>query len=284
MTLKVSPLAPENGLPTFPGIAGVRLATAATGIKYEGRDDLLLVELDPDTVAAGVFTASTAAGAPVVWSRECLKAPVARGLLVNAGNANVFTGERGEADVRQMAERAAELLCCQSTEIFVASTGVIGEPLPVNEIVSSMESINSDLASDNWQKACHAILTTDTFAKGAVLQKILIESNTQSFNKITVDSDTSTSDTCLLFATGKASNPRVDDENSTDLTGFRRALSDLMLDLALQIVRDGEGASKLIHVRVEGAANNEDADLVARTVANSPLVKTAIAGEKMESA
>jgi len=322
MTLKVSPLAPENGLPDFPGIAGVRLTTAATGVKYKDRDDLLIVDLDQDTVAAGVFTASTAAGAPVVWCRKCLETPTARGLVVNAGNANVFTGDRGEADAAQMAEKAAEILRCQPTEVFVASTGVIGEPLPVDQIVSSMEEMESGLSNDKWQQACHAILTTDTFAKGAVkttslmgetvticgmakgsgmiepnmatmlsfvftdanieksvLQKILVESNAQSFNKITVDSDTSTSDTCLLFATGKASNRRVEDETAADLTTFRQALSELMLDLALQVVRDGEGASKLIHVRVEGAANSVEADLVARTIANSPLVKTAIAGE-----
>ncbi len=322
MTLKVSPLAPETGLPDFPEIAGIRLATAASGVKYTDREDLLIVDLDQDTVAAGVFTRSTAAGAPVVWSRECLKQPVARGLVVNAGNANVFTGECGEADVRRMAEKAAEVLKCKPAEIFVASTGVIGEPLPVEKIVSSMDEMGSGFAADNWWQACHAILTTDTFAKGAVktaslmgesiticgmakgsgmiepdmatmlafvftdanieksvLQKLLVESNAQSFNKITVDSDTSTSDTCLLFATGKASNRRVDNEKTADLTEFRRALSELMLDLALQVVRDGEGASKLIHVRVEGAANTDDADLIAKTIANSPLVKTAIAGE-----
>ena len=321
MSGKISPLAPD-GFPDFSPLSGVKLATAATGVKYRGRDDLLLVSLEPGTVAAGIFTQSTAAGAPVVWCREVLSLSEARGLVVNAGNANVFTGSRGREDVISMASSVAEVLGCNENEVFVASTGVIGEPLPVQRILPHIKELDQALDGGAWSAACNAILTTDTFAKGAVrttsinghpvsiygmakgsgmiepnmatmlsflftdanikksvLQGLLEEANDTSFNAITVDSDTSTSDTCLLFATGKAGNELETNLQSSALDDFRLSLSELMLDLALQVVRDGEGATKLVRVRVDGAESSKQAKHVAKTIANSPLVKTAIAGE-----
>ncbi|MBX2868167.1 MAG: bifunctional glutamate N-acetyltransferase/amino-acid acetyltransferase ArgJ [Acidiferrobacterales bacterium] len=321
MSGTISPLAPP-GLPDFSKLSGVRLATAATGVKYQGREDLLLVDLEKGSVGAGIFTRSTAAGAPVVWCREVLNLSTTRGLVVNAGNANVFTGERGRDDVISMASAAADVLGCSHKEVFVASTGVIGEPLPVDLILPKIKTMGSELGEEAWPASCRSILTTDTFAKGAittcsidgqlvtiygmakgsgmiepdmatmlafiftdanieksVLQGLLEEANDSSFNAITVDSDTSTSDTCLLFATGKACNQLQTDRGSQALNDFRLSLSEIMLNLAVQVVRDGEGATKLIRVSVKGARSDEEAKHVAKTIANSPLVKTAIAGE-----
>jgi glutamate N-acetyltransferase/amino-acid N-acetyltransferase len=316
-----SPLAPEHS-PVLPPIAGVRLAAVSAGIRYKGRTDLCVIEFAPGTAAAGVFTRSLTAGAPVLWCRKALKGGRARAIVVNSGNSNAFTGRIGEASVRRTVEAAAALIDCKPGEVFVSSTGVIGEPLPDERIVAALPGATAALDADGWAAAAAAIMTTDTFAKLAtrrtkiagtpvtlngiakgsgmiapdmatmlayvatdaavpapILQKVLAAANEKSFNAVTVDSDTSTSDTALLCATGKAGNRRPRSPNDPILVDFRRALDDLMLDLALQIVRDGEGASKLVEVRVTGAASPKAARRIAHAIANSPLVKTAIAGE-----
>ncbi len=294
---------------------------AQAGIRYAGRDDLLLMAFAPGTSVAGVFTRNRCPGAPVDWCRHALRKGEARGLVVNSGNANVFTGRQGLATVRATAEQAAELLGCRPREIFVASTGVIGEPLPHDRIAAALPGVSARLAADGWNEAARAIMTTDTFpkvarreaviggvtvslqgiAKGsgmvapdlatmlcfiatdaaiphAVLQEMLRRSVDDSFNRTTVDSDTSTSDTVLLFATGQAGHPVIGPHDRRGYRDFRNALDELMLDLALQVVRDGEGAQKLIRVDVTGAASKGSARRVALAIANSPLVKTAIAG------
>ena len=316
MALPVSPLAVER--PRLGLLAGVEAAIAQAGIRYTQRDDLLLMSFAPGTAVAGVFTRNKCPGAPIDWCRQALTGGQARGLVVNSGNANVFTGAAGAAAARVTAECAASLLGCGPHEVFVASTGVIGEALPVERIQAALPRAHARMAADGWNDAARAIMTTDTFpkvarreamvggaavalqgiAKGsgmiapdlatmlcvvatdaqasaASLQRMLARSVDRSFNRTTVDSDTSTSDTVLLFATGRASNP------SSDVRGWRdfgRALDDLLLDLALQVVRDGEGAQKLIRVDVTGASSTRSAGRVALAIANSPLVKTAIAG------
>ena len=321
MALKVSPLAPEKA-PDLPAIDGVLLATAATGIKYTNRDDLLLVTLDEGSICAGVLTKSGTASAPVSWCRHALTHDNTRGLLVNAGNANAFTGSPGEEHVRVSCETAASQIGCQSEQVMVASTGVIGELLPIEKILQELPTLAANLAADGWKEAAQAILTTDTFAKVAtkevqiagetvringiakgsgmiepnmatmlafiftdanvtktVLESLLVEANEQSFNSITVDSDTSTSDTCLLFSSRRAGHARIESEDAPELNSFKESLNELMQDLAIQVVRDGEGASKLIQIDVTGADNDILARQVAKAIANSPLVKTAIAGE-----
>ena len=319
--LKTSPLAPDS-VPDLPSIPGISLSTFAANIKYQGRDDLMLCTFEPGTTVAGVLTRSGSASAPVLWCREALGAGGARGLVVNSGNANTFTGEKGAADVVSICETAAGLIGCDSKEVFIASTGVIGEPLPVEKITDNLPQLQANLSGDHWQQAAAAIMTTDTFlkvatrttkigdtsvtlngmAKGSgmiepdmatmlsflgtdaaipadVLHTLLAEANAVSFNAITVDSDTSTSDTCLLFASGSAGNRVASSAEDPELDDFRRSLTDLMTDLATQVVRDGEGASKLIAIQVAGAESNEAARRAGKVVANSPLVKTAIAGE-----
>lgn len=319
--MKKSPLAPKK-FPALPPIAGVRLAAVDTGVKYRGRDDLLLAVVEPGATAAGVLTRSATAGAPVWWCRRQLESQQPRALLVNAGNANTATGEAGRRHVLATCRAVAGALDCRPEQVLAASTGVIGEPLPVEKITRAVPKLTSSLRVDAWERAAAAIVTTDTFAKGAtaravisgrpvtlngfakgsgmiephmatllafvftdaaipraVLHSMLTAANEKSFNAITVDSDTSTSDTCIVFATGKAGNPAPDDANAPALADFRRALGRVMVDLALQVVRDGEGAQKLITVEVRGAENNRAAGHIARSVANSPLVKTAIAGE-----
>jgi glutamate N-acetyltransferase / amino-acid N-acetyltransferase len=321
MALARSPLAPER-FPELPPVAGVRLAAGAAGLRYRGRADLLLVELAPGTAVAGLFTRSRLPGHPVAWCRRILPRGRARGLVVNAGNANVLVGEAGDATVRAEAEAVAELLGAPPEEVFVASTGVIGEPLDAGSIVAALPDLHARLASQPWEAAADAIRTTDTFAKGAaasaeiggvpvrlagiakgsgmiqpdmatmlaflftdaalpapILQALLSEANGPSFNAITVDSDSSTSDTVLLFATGRAANPAPASADDPALAGFKAALLAVMGDLARQVVRDGEGASKLIEVRVGGARDDASARRIAFSIANSPLVKTAIAGE-----
>jgi glutamate N-acetyltransferase / amino-acid N-acetyltransferase len=311
---KVSPLAPAR-MPVLPAIGGVRLATAATGMRYKGRPDLLLALLDPGTAVAGCFTRSKARSAPVDWCAGNLKSGTARGLIVNAGNANAFTGKAGVATVKAVAGRAAELLGCKPGEIYQASTGVIGEPLDPVPITTALQQLASAVA-DNWVEAAQAIMTTDTFAKAATataklgrrtvtingiakgsgmiapdmatmlafiftdaaiparaLQKLLRQSVAKSFNCITVDGDTSTSDTVLLFATG-AGGPAA-----KSYRRFAKALDEVCLDLALQVARDGEGAEKLIEIALTGAASDKAARRIAMSIANSPLVKTSIAGE-----
>lgn len=315
----VSPLAPA-AFPDLPAIAGVKLHTATLGIRYKGRPDVLLAELEPGTQVAGVFTTSTTASAAVRWGREALKGGTARAFFVNAGNSVAFTGKAGETFVADKVETASKALGCAKTEIFTASTGVIGEPTTATRITDAMDDILANDAS--WLDAAKAIMTTDTFPKGAaatatlngttvkiagfskgsgmiepnmatmlgfvftdaalphaVLQALLADCNDRSFNAITVDSDTSTSDTVLLAATGKAGNEAISDVNDPALAEFKGALEGVLRDLSHQIVRDGEGASKFITINVTGAVNDTEAKIAAKAIANSPLVKTAIAGE-----
>ena len=316
-----SPLAPKI-FPSLPAIAGVRLAAIAAGIRYTGRDDLLLAEFSQGTRVAGVLTRSQTPGAPVTWCRKLLPKGQARGLVVNSGNANVFTGRRGEVVVGRTAKAAARLLGASPNEIFIASTGVIGEALQVERITTALPQIADRLSPTAWLDAAQAIMTTDTFPKGAVrrtkidgvpvtiagiakgsgmiapnmatmlaflftdarlpvrvLNSLLRTANERSFNSITVDGDTSTSDTCLLFATGAgARHPAVTRARDTRLDAFRTVLQEVMTDLAQQIVRDGEGAEKFLTVQVHGAVSEASARRAALVVANSPLVKTALAG------
>ncbi len=322
MDHKVSPLAPER-FPDMPAVAGVRVAVAESGLRYKGRPDLLLAEFAPGTAVAGVLTRSTAPGAPVQWCREHLGAGKARGLVVNAGNANVFTGAKGKAAVRAMAKASADALGCKPAQVMIASTGVIGEPLPYEKITAEIAKLPARFGRDGWERAAKAISTTDTFTKGAtatariggvpvtivgiakgsgmiapnmatmlsfvftdakldasVLQPMLKRNVDTTFNSITVDGDTSTSDTLLLFATGKAgTHPRPRDHRDPVLLEFEKALHSVFKDLAIQIARDGEGAQKLIQVNVRGAASTRAARKIGLSIANSPLVKTAIAGE-----
>ncbi len=318
--LPVSPLAVP--LPDLAPLAGVRLGTAEAGIRYRNRPDLMMAELAPGTTVAGVFTRNKCPGAPVDWDRAALKGGKARALVVNAGNANVFTGKAGRDAVKATAEAAAALVGCKAKEVFVASTGVIGEVLPHAKLTAALPALYGSLAEDGWADAARGIMTTDTFPKGATrtatiggetvtvsgfakgsgmiapdmatmlcfvftdakipapaLQAMLAKGSEASFNRTTVDSDTSTSDTVLLFATGQAKHPRVPAEGGAMLRDFRRALDEVLMDLALQVVRDGEGAQKLIRIEVTGAATAKSAKNIAMAIANSPLVKTAIAGE-----
>ncbi len=318
---KKSPLAPA-AFPDLPPVPGVRLAAAACGLRYRGRKDVLLAELCKGTQVAGVFTTSKTAAAPVDWCRKAARAGRARALVVNAGNANAFTGLEGEKSVKRTVEKVASTLGCPKSQVFVASTGVIGETLPDGKIRDALAGLKKSLRADAWTDASESILTTDTFPKGAsrqvtlgdrqvtiagiakgsgmiapdmatmlafvftdadisadVLQKLLSRSADRSFNAITVDGDTSTSDTVLLFATGAAKNKRVDAAGDPRLRAFRTALDDVMIDLAHQIVRDGEGATKFVTVNVTGAASAKAARKIGLVIGNSPLVKTAIAGE-----
>jgi len=321
MASTVSPLAPKTIVELAP-LAGVRLASLACGLRYKGRDDLMLAELAPGTTVAGVFTRSLTASAPVLWCRDALKGGSARFLVVNSGNSNAFTGSAGVASVKRTVEKAAAVAGCKPTEVFVASTGTIGVPLDDSKITAVLADGHKQLAPDAWNQASRAIATTDTypktatrtakiggttvringFCKGAgmiapdmatmlayvftdaaipapVLQELLAAGTAKSFNAITVDSDTSTSDTLMLFATGKAGNAAVSSAKDPSLRGFKKALDDLLLDLALQTVKDGEGATKFVEVRVAGAASARAAKVIALAIANSPLVKTAVAGE-----
>tara|TARA_R110002073_G_scaffold65023_4_gene162708 strand:+ start:913 stop:2139 length:1227 start_codon:yes stop_codon:yes gene_type:complete len=317
---KISPLAPEH-FPYMPEIEGVLLGTAATGMKYKNRDDLLLVSFPGGAAVAGVFTKSKCFSAPIGWCRGVLSSSKnARALLVNAGNANAFTGEAGDNALAETVDSTAQALACEKDQVFVASTGVIGEVLDAKLICEHISHAHKDLSGANWQSAAAAILTTDTFSKGSsgtaflkgrtvtingiakgsgmiapdmatmlgfvftdaaldqsVLQSLLRETCDRSFNNITVDSDTSTSDTLLAFATGKKD--PVTDTSDPALDDFKEKLSEVMQDLAHQVVRDGEGASKFITITVAGAENNVAARTIGLSIANSPLVKTAIAGE-----
>jgi glutamate N-acetyltransferase/amino-acid N-acetyltransferase len=315
-----SPLAPAR-FPDLPAVKGVRQAACAAGLRYRGRPDLTLIELAAGTTVAGVFTRSRLPGHPVLWCRAILPYGRARGLVVNAGQANVMVGPAGDAVVRAEAEAAAGLLGARPEEIFVASTGVIGERLELATVVSRLPELHAALDPLAWEAAAAAIMTTDTFAKGScarvrigdapvticgiakgsgmiqpdmatmlaflftdaalpsgLLQALLVEANEGSFNAITVDGDTSTSDTVLLFGTGQAHHAepaRIDDPL---LAEFRAGLAEVMTDLAKQVVRDGEGAQKLITIEVKGAVSAGSARKIAFSIANSPLVKTAIAG------
>jgi glutamate N-acetyltransferase/amino-acid N-acetyltransferase len=317
----VSPLAPKS-LAKLPPLAGVRLATGEAGVRYQGRTDVLMVTLAPGTQVAGVFTKSKTASAPVDWCKAQLKSGTARALVVNSGNANAFTGRTGLEGAQAVAQAASGALACRAGEVMLASTGVIGEPLPAERIVRILGTLAESGSASGWRAAAEAIMTTDTYpklatasaeiegrkvtingiAKGsgmiapdmatmlafvftdanlsaAVLQELLSAGVKGSFNAITVDSDTSTSDTLLLFATGKgASHAAIAKAGDRRLGDFRKKLDAVLLDLALQVVRDGEGAQKLIRIDVTGADSDDAAKRIALSIANSPLVKTAIAG------
>ena len=322
MSTSVSPLAPAH-VPDMPPIEGVRLATAAAGIRYAGRTDVLLALFEPGTTAAGVLTRSKCPSAPVEWCRAHLKPGKARALVVNSGNANAFTGKDGRAACRLTAQLAANAIGCKPTDVFLASTGVIGEPLKAQVFNGVMEGLVANAHPGDFLAAARAIMTTDTFpkvataeakigrakvtingiAKGAgmiapdmatmlsfvftdaplpaaVLQSLLRDSVTDTFNAVTIDGDTSTSDTLMIFATGRASGaPRIARAADPRLKGFRMALHGVLANLSEQVARDGEGARKLIEVVVEGAVSKASARRIAMSIANSPLVKTAIAGE-----
>jgi len=321
---KVSPFAPKH-LAHLPAIGGVRLATAAAGIRYPDRVDLLLALFDPGTSVAGALTKSKTASAPVDWCRERLAHGMARALVVNSGNANAFTGRRGREAVKLTAEAAAQAANCLEADVYVASTGVIGEPLDASKIASLLGDLADRARPHAFEEAARAIMTTDTFpklathkaeidgievtingiAKGAgmiapdmatmlaflftdaaiepeALRDCLHPAIDESFNAVTIDGDTSTSDTLLLFATGHAAQrgaPRIAYGGDPQLAAFRMALAQVMRELALQIVKDGEGLTKFVTVKVTGAESKDSARAIAKSIANSPLVKTAIAGE-----
>ncbi len=320
MAPPVSPLAVP--LPPLPPVPGVMVGAAEAGIRYVGRPDVTMMVFAPGTTVAGVFTRNRCPGAPVDWCRAALKSGRARALVVNAGNANVFTGRAGQEACEQTARAVADLVGCRPREVFLASTGVIGQVLPVGKLVAALPGLFATLSEDGWESAARAIMTTDTFPKAAVrraliggtevtiagiakgsgmiapdlatmlcflatdaklpahaLQRLLAKGVRASFNCTTVDSDTSTSDTVLLFATGRAKHQRVPAEGGAVLRHFARALSEVLFDLALSVVRDGEGAQKLIRIDVTGAVTNRSAHRIGLAIANSPLVKTAVAGE-----
>lgn len=315
-----SPLAPVS-FPALPAISGVSLRVARARYKTWDRCDLTFVTLAPGTVVAGVTTQSKCPSPEVEWCRNALVLGQARALVVNAGNSNAFTGGRGREAVEGIAARVAQQLDCQPSDVFVASTGVIGVPLPLDKAEAGLAAaFTADECG--WEDAATTIMTTDTFAKAATtsavvdgrtislvgiikgsgmimpdmatmlgfiftdaavdaafLQAALSAANRKTFSCITVDSDTSTSDTVLAFATGAAGNAPLVSEESDGADAFAAALTDLCHQLALLVVRDGEGAQKLIEVQVTRADSDASAHRIAMSIANSPLVKTAIAGE-----
>ena len=315
----VSPLAPAR-FPDLPPIAGVRLAACEAGVRYRGRTDLMVAELAPGSTVAGVLTQSTMPGQPVIWCRECLPLGKVRAIVVNSGNANVFTGRAGWQVCESTAATAAKLFGCDAREIYLSSTGVIGEPPPADRISAALPNIVPLLDAAAWEKAARAIMTTDTFPKGAtatasidgtkvringfckgsgmiapnmatmlgyvftdaslpapVLQTLLSEATEISFNSMTVDGDTSTSDTVLLCATQQARHAAISDAGDPRLAAFRAAFREVMVDLAKQIARDGEGASKFVTIDVTGAESDRAARAIGLSIGNSPLVKTALA-------
>ena len=322
MAHPVSPLAPAVP-PALDPLAGVSLAAAATGIRYKGRPDVLLALLQTGSTVAGCYTLSKSRSAPVDWCVAAQKQGQARVLLVNAGNANAFTGKAGVATVKAVAQAAAKTFNCKPAQVMQASTGVIGEPLNPAFIVDALPQLKVDASPSHWSAAAQAIMTTDTFAKvsaakarwgkqsitiqgiakgsgmiapdmatmlafiftdaavpAKILQKLLSASVAKTFNCITVDGDTSTSDTVLLFATGaKPAAMPIKSATDQQLKAFATALDKVCHDLATQVARDGEGAEKLIEITVTGAENPKAARAIAMSIANSPLVKTAIAGE-----
>jgi glutamate N-acetyltransferase/amino-acid N-acetyltransferase len=320
--VKISPFAPKR-FPRLPNIAGLRLGAGACGIKASMRSDLMVAVLNPGARVAGVFTRSATAGPTVRWCRDAIKGGAVRAIVVNSGNANVFTGRAGTRDVVATAKAAARALGCAPMDVMVSATGVIGERLPIAKLTAALPRLLAGAKAGAWQGAAEAIRTTDTFPKGAgatariggvpvhiagiakgsgmiapdmatmlayvftdakipapVLRSLLKETCDVSFNAITVDSDTSTSDTVLLVATG-AGKPhrRITRAGDPALGDFRAKLGAVMTDLARQIVGDGEGLSKFITITVSGAASDQAAKTIAMSVANSPLVKTACAGE-----
>src|SRR5258708_1710266 len=330
MSTAISPLAPTD-IPDMPAIAGVKLATAAAGIRYKGRTDVLLAVMDKGTTVAGVFTQSKCASAPVDWCRAKLnrgrssKGGFARALVVNSGNANAFTGKTGRQATMLTAQIAAKAAGCSPNEVFLASTGVIGEPLDATKFNGVLGALAEQAAPDDWLGAAKAIMTTDTFPKVATatvklgkakvvingmakgsgmiapdmatmlafvftdapiaagaLQSLLKSGVEDTFNAVTVDGDTSTSDTLLAFATGTAAAhgaPKISRAGDPRLKAFTKAFQAVLADLAEQVARDGEGARKLVEIIVEGAVSKISARRIAMSVATSPLVKTAIAGD-----
>jgi glutamate N-acetyltransferase / amino-acid N-acetyltransferase len=319
----VSPLAPKGGFPKLPRIAGASFAATEAGVRYRNRRDVMLVHLAPGTTVAGVFTTSTTRAACV---RECqanlaLKVPAGAGaaIVVNSGNSNAFTGAAGDKSVAAITASVADALNLPATRVFTSSTGVIGEPLPHDRITAVIPALVADLSEDGIGMAAQAIMTTDTFPKGAsatiqgdggpiniagiakgsgmiapdmatmlvyiftdakipaaALQRMIVRNTRNTFNAITVDSDTSTSDALLACATGQSPAAPV---KGPVAKAFETALHGVMQNLAHQVVRDGEGATKFVEVRVTGAISDDDANKVALAIANSPLVKTAIAGQ-----
>ncbi|QPC85645.1 bifunctional glutamate N-acetyltransferase/amino-acid acetyltransferase ArgJ [Mesorhizobium sp. NBSH29] len=324
MSTAISPLAPKKQ-PKMPAIDGVRIATAEAGIKYKGRTDLLVMSFEADTQVAGVFTRSKCPSAPVDFCRANLGKGSARILVVNSGNANAFTGRKGLQSTIATGESAAKAAGCTPGDVFLASTGVIGEPLDAGKFSHLLADMVKDAEPSRWADAGRAIMTTDTYpkyatqtvklgnvdvtingiAKGAgmiapdmatmlsfvatdapiaapVLQALLSQGVGRTFNAVTVDSDTSTSDTLLLFATGAAGKrgaPEITELKDPRLSSFKRALNRILKSLALQVVRDGEGARKEVEINVTGAKSARSAKRIALSIANSPLVKTAVAGE-----
>jgi glutamate N-acetyltransferase/amino-acid N-acetyltransferase len=307
----------------MPVIPGVRLATAAAGIRYAGRTDVLLALFDSGTTAAGVFTRSKCPSAPVEWCRAHLRSGKARALVVNSGNANAFTGKSGRDACKFTADITSRAIGCKPGDVFLASTGVIGEPLRAEAFDGVMEGLVANAKADDFPAAARAIMTTDTFpkvatatakigkatvtingiAKGAgmiapdmatmlsfvftdaaisapALQSLLRDGVADTFNAVTIDGDTSTSDTLMMFATGKvAGTARIARGSDPRLKHFKNALHEVLADLSEQVARDGEGARKLVEIVVEGAKTDQSARRIAMAIANSPLVKTAIAGE-----
>jgi glutamate N-acetyltransferase / amino-acid N-acetyltransferase len=324
MATSISPLAPAS-FPEMPPVSGVRLATAAAGIRYAGRTDVLLAVFDPGTAVAGVFTQSKCPSAPVDWCRARIKGGNASALVVNSGNANAFTGKSGRAATELTAAIAAKAAGCKADKVFLASTGVIGEPLDATKFEGVLARLAGEAAPAGWEAAAKAIMTTDTFPKGAaaivrlggtavticgiakgagmiapdmgtmlsfvftdapiapaVLRKLLREGVEDTFNAVTIDGDTSTSDTLLVFATGAAASrgvTKIASPTDARLAAFRKGFNAVLADLSEQVARDGEGARKLVEIVVEGAKSRTSARRIARSIANSPLVKTAIAGE-----
>ncbi|MGC9368539.1 MAG: bifunctional glutamate N-acetyltransferase/amino-acid acetyltransferase ArgJ [Paracoccaceae bacterium] len=322
-TPAISPLAPA-AFPALPAIEGAEFAAIAAGVRYKGRPDVMLARLAPGTQVAGVFTRSATRAAPVLDCEAKIGADSTDGaaIVVNAGNANAFTGNNGAEAVDRITAAVAEAAGVPQTRVFSSSTGVIGEPLPYERITTALGELTAQLSPGGLPDAARAIMTTDTFPKGAAatveidgeavqiagiakgsgmiapdmatmlvyiftdakiarapLQRILSRLTDETFNCITVDGDTSTSDTLLLAATGCSKAPEIKDLRSKAAKDFTAALKAVMLDLAHQVVRDGEGATKFVEIAVTGAASDADARKVAMAIANSPLVKTAVAGE-----
>ena len=325
----VSPLAPPQGFPELPVIDGVRFAAVEAGVRYSGRLDVMLAAIAPGAALAGVFTRSATRSAPVLWCQEKLAELQAGGagdggfgILVNSGNANAFTGGAGRSAVAASVEATAAALGIPAGHVFVASTGVIGEPLPAERITAKLGELAGGLDAGGAARAARAIMTTDTFPKGAaatlvldgvevkiagfakgsgmiapdmatmlafvftdaavdpgLLQEMLSRGNETTFNCMTVDGDTSTSDSLIVAATGRAAMAPITDAGDPRTAALQEALTGVLRDLALQVGRDGGGATKFVEVRGTGATDAGEARKVGLSVANSPLVKTAIAGE-----
>lgn len=313
---KKSPFATD--FPAIPSISGVEIFTACSGMRYK-KDDIFFAKFQEGTNVAGLLTKNSMPGEPITWCRKILPNGVAKALVVNSGYSNVFTGEAGKKTIEKTVAKAVEMTGCKAEEVYIASTGIIGQPIKDEFLISALDS---KLQPANYEQACVAINTTDTFNKGSyfeseisgkkvklagiikgsgmvapnmatmlgfiftdakisakVLHDLMQEIADITYNIITVDSDTSTSDTILTFATGAAENKEITDINAPEFQDFRKKFFELNLELAQLVVKDGEGASKFITVQVEGAINDASAKTIALAIANSPLVKTAIAGQ-----